>query len=170
MIVFTVTRVSGILLHDKVDNVWEVYWQSLAAETGLILTAMTAFRTLFVSSRAAGNKPPFWHDLKSTIRKALNPWSWLGRSSTGPSHVSGAESADSIKLPSIPGGTLTGVRTFIRGRGRSSFLEAAEGQEENVPLKEEPWQPHNSIAVRHDLSTRSEHVCKARYGPQSAMN
>jgi len=44
-----IIRVSGLENHGQVDPIWLTFWQLLSAEVGLILTAMTAFRTLCVA-------------------------------------------------------------------------------------------------------------------------
>jgi len=49
LIIFTTIRVSGLENHGQVDPIWLTFWQLLSAGIGLILTAMTAFRTLCVA-------------------------------------------------------------------------------------------------------------------------
>ena len=58
MIIITVTRASGLEWQDKLDVLWEVYFQFVAAKVGLILVAMTAFRALFVSRAARNQESP----------------------------------------------------------------------------------------------------------------
>jgi hypothetical protein len=48
MIVVTVMRLVGLRRGRVLDVLWEIYWQFVAAEVGLILTAAAALRTLFV--------------------------------------------------------------------------------------------------------------------------
>ncbi|KAF2233027.1 hypothetical protein EV356DRAFT_449217, partial [Viridothelium virens] len=52
-IVFTVVRAVGMQYHGKLDAIWVNFWQLTAAEVGIILTAITAFRVLFVARRKA---------------------------------------------------------------------------------------------------------------------
>ena len=54
-ITFTITRASGIKFRGRLDAIWEVFFQTIAAEIGMILTAVSAFRELFVS-RAKGRE------------------------------------------------------------------------------------------------------------------
>ena len=49
VICFTLIRAVAIDYQGNVDNVWEIFWQTVAAEIALILTAMTAFRALYIS-------------------------------------------------------------------------------------------------------------------------
>jgi len=67
MIVVTIIWVSGVLIGDKVDGVWESYWLILSAEVGIIMTAVTAFCTFFVacSKHQRGQSPgeqTHWYD------------------------------------------------------------------------------------------------------------
>ena len=50
--------------------------------------------------------------------------------------------------PKIPGGTITGIRTFIDGRGN-------EVEEDVMPLHHKQ-QHRQGIVVQHDLSSMSE--------------
>lgn len=49
LITITLVRASGLTYRGYVDNVWEIYLQFISAEVGLILTSLSAFRTLFVA-------------------------------------------------------------------------------------------------------------------------
>ena len=125
VIIFTVTRASGLEWQDKLDVLWEVYFQIVAAEVGLILIAMTAFRALFVS-RAARNQhspqkhPSFWAKSKLALRRLLDPRRWMSKHSKD---ITGSQEHDTTKygfdgkLPGIPGATMTGVNTFINHQG-----------------------------------------------------
>lgn len=125
VIIFTVTRASGLEWRDKLDVLWEIYFQIVAAEVGLILVAMTAFRALFVS-RAARNQhspqkhPSFWVKSKLALRRLLDPRRWMSKYSKD---ITGGQEHDTTKdgfdgkLPSIPGATMTGVNTFINHQG-----------------------------------------------------
>ncbi len=78
MIIFTVIRAGGLDWQDKLDVVWEVYFQIVAAEVGLILVSITAFRALFVSRAAREQHSPQKHPSllgksKDILRKVLDP-------------------------------------------------------------------------------------------------
>lgn len=128
MITITIIRASGLEWQDKLDVLWEVYFQIVAAEVGLILVSMTAFRALFVS-RAARKQhspqkdPSLWTKSKFALRKLVSPVLWtLKRSENnngGQKYGSTEEDFDG-RLPSVPGATMTGIRTFIDHEGEKT--------------------------------------------------
>lgn len=125
IVVITVTaiRASGMLSDDMIDPVWGIYWQFVSAVVGLVLTAVTAFRTFFVSRRKMNKaQPPLQREMWYTkgrkyIKRSLSPWTW--RSHSIERRPSEQNLDDSVELPQIPHGTLTGIRTFIDGQGRT---------------------------------------------------
>ena len=131
VIIFTVTRASGLEWQDKLDVLWEVYFQIVAAEVGLILVSMTAFRALFVS-RAARNQhspqkgPSVWVKSRYFLRNLIDPRRWISKYSND---ISGGQKVDNTKggfngeLPSIPGATMTGINTFINRQGEEAKSE-----------------------------------------------
>ena len=131
VIVFTVTRASGLEWQDKLDVLWEVYFQIVAAEVGLILVSMTAFRALFVS-RAARNQhsphkgPSVWLKSRYFLRNLIDPRRWISKYSKD---MTGGQKDDTMKdgingeLPSIPGATMTGMNTFINRQGEEAKSE-----------------------------------------------
>lgn len=156
VIIFTVTRASGLEWRDRLDVLWEIYFQIMAAEVGLILVSMTAFRTLFVS-RSSGQRgispkksPDFWKKSQSTLKRLLDPRRWTlnysKRVFKGQKHES---TKDTFGLPSIPNGGMTGVQTFINHQGEThSDLEAAHavwfnGSEEGVQLSTDYYVTEN---------------------------
>ena len=130
VITFTVTRVGGLKWHDKLDVLWEVYFQVVAAEVGLILVSMTAFRALFVS-RAARNQhspqkgPSSWVKSRYFLKNLLDPRRWMSkysRTMTGGQKDATTQGTSNGKLPSIPGATVTGIElnTFIHREGEET--------------------------------------------------
>ena len=126
VVIFTVTRAIGLEWQGKLDVLWEVYFQVVAAEVGLILVAMTAFRALFVSRAASHQRSPaqypdFWLKSKLALRNVFDPRRWTSKSSKdmsgGQKHGSESDDFDG-GLPSIPGATMTGMRTLINHQGR----------------------------------------------------
>ena len=133
VIIFTVTRASGLEWRDRLDVLWEIYFQIMAAEVGLILVSMTAFRTLFVS-RSSGQcgispkkSPGIWKKTQTTLRRLLDPRRWTLNYSKRVSKGQKPESTNgTFGLPSIPNGGMTGVQTFIDHQGVAhADLEAA---------------------------------------------
>lgn len=125
------TRASGLEWQDKLDVLWEIYFQIVAAEVGLILAAMTSFRALFVSRAARNRRSPeshasFWVKGKLAVRRYLDPRLW--RSKHSQDMTRGQESGTTNvgfdrKLPSFPRATMTGINTFINHSGEAPKLE-----------------------------------------------
>lgn len=131
VVIFTLTRASGLVWHGTIDVVWEVYFQIVPAEVGLILVSMTAFRAMFVS-RAARKPhspqkgPSVWVRSRSFLRILVDPRRWMSRHSKD---TTGGQKDDTVKrgfngeLPSIPGATMTGINTFINCQGEEAKSE-----------------------------------------------
>ena len=124
VIIFSVTQTSGLVWRGNLDALWEVYFHILVAEIGLILTSMTAFRALFVSrstsrhQRSPWKTPLFLVKSMKTLRKLLDPRLWSPRQSRESTLIKNKTTECEFGLPSIPGGTMTGMRTFIDGQGQ----------------------------------------------------
>jgi hypothetical protein len=114
--------------------VWETYFIVLAAEVGLSLVAITAFRALYVSK--AKNR-----HLHDTI-KSFN-WYKKGRSvilrivskTTGNNAYGGSGSTEiddrgkAHLKHDIPRGTITGMRTFIDENGKTKHYATMDEEE-----------------------------------------
>ena len=155
-IICTITRISGIHTGrtvPSIDSVWGTYWQYVAANVALTMTAATAFRTFFVVRKdGVQNLPAYrnsWYTRgKLLLQSASRFLSILSRprSSRSKSKTNSAEADenanDFLELRhEIPRGTMTGVRTFISGQGKttaghSRIMETmAEGEfEDTWPL------------------------------------
>lgn len=173
LIAITLTRASGLRIMGALDITWEVYWQFLSTEVGVIIASFAAFRALFVAQ--AGNQHPSgsrgqWYSYsKKLLKKSLSPWTWhvvkSFRHSSKDSNRHGSGHGDEFKeLPDIPRGTMTGIRTFINGRGRTAMgiskimkSRALEEDEEMLP----PRTDHNTreITVQHDIFAHYDEVC-----------
>ena len=72
-------------------------------------------------------------------------------------------------LPAIPRGTMTGVRTFINGRGKtvaraSQMMQSQmEEEEDAVPLAGVGGKHGRTISVQHDITSMSERVCSEHH-------
>lgn len=146
-IICTITRISGINTGrtvKSIDSIWETYWQYVAANIALTMTAATAFRTFFVSQGREGVPQPK-HTWSSAGRKLLQYVTTL-RSWRLKSGVENSEDCGKPVIPvplrqSIPRGTFTGVGTFINGQGRTdaetsiiTHTEDGEQFEDQRPL------------------------------------
>lgn len=129
VIIFTVTRASGLEWQGKLDVLWEVYFQIVAAEVGLILAAMTAFRALFVSRTAqnqlsAQDYPSFLMKGKSALKRLLDPRRWMySKDTTGVEKHGTTNNGFDGRLPNIPGAAITGMHTFINQQGGAAESE-----------------------------------------------
>ena len=131
MIIFTVTRAGGLERQDKLDVLWEIYFQIVAAEVGLILASMTAFRALFVS-RAARDQhspqkgPSVWLKSRYFLRNLLDPRQWTSKYSkdmAGGQKNATTKGGFNGEFPSIPGAAMTGINTFIHRQGKEPRSE-----------------------------------------------
>ena len=114
---------------DSTDSVWETYWQFIAAEIALTMTAATAFRTMFVSRAAEGRRVAraapeldqkgFWYTksqkLLHSILSTRSWYSWTSRKSSGTrdDRHGDWEGKPMTLRQEVPRATLTGMRTFI---------------------------------------------------------
>ena len=128
MIALTLTRVSGIVAGDAIDATWGTYWQYLSAEVGLLMSTATAFRTFFVSrgTRRHEERPhATWYTnllrrLKSVV-SSIRTRSRRQGTKFSSSDGFGERNEDVGGLPQIPRPAMTGIHTFIRRNGRSSW-------------------------------------------------
>lgn len=168
IIVVTIVRVSGLHQGNKLDSVWETFWQMMSAEVGLIMTALTAFRVLFVArNNERGQQRPGAGRQRSSkskqlLRRLLTPSSWRKGGSSQTSGGSGGQDCRGNKMeknfPSIPRGTMTGIRTFIDGQGRTRMGES-QMMQSTVSEETDDISPMSAkIQVQHELSSKSERV------------
>ena len=154
VIIFTVTRASGLQWQHKLDFLWEVYFQVVAAEVGLILVSMTAFRALFVSRAARNQHPPHrgpsvWLKSRCYLRHHIDPRRWMSKHSED---MNGGQTDDIVKggingeLPRIPGAAMTRMNAFISRQG-----EEAKSEIEFLTYPA-------SVAENQDTLSSSKHV------------
>ncbi|PIG86720.1 hypothetical protein AARAC_010734 [Aspergillus arachidicola] len=70
MIALSIIRVSGLIYHDAMDSIWQIYWQFLGSEIGVFLASAVAFRSFFM----ARNKPstPVKYSIKKALKHSLS--------------------------------------------------------------------------------------------------
>ena len=131
VVIFTVTRASGLEWQDKHDVLWMVYFQVVAAEVGLILVSMTAFRALFVS-RAARNQhsphksPSVWLKSRCFSRNLIDPRRWMSKQSkdmNGGQIDNIMEGGINGDLPRIPGARTARTKNFTSRQGEEAKSE-----------------------------------------------
>ena len=142
MIAITITRASGIRWRGKLDSIWEVFFQMIAAEKGLILAAVSAFRALYISrakerrKRSPETQRSRWVSLNRVLYFLLSPRTWRFRpTGSGKENLVDGDVESGNEFPSIPGGTLTGMRSFIDRQGQPT----AQGSQviDSIALTEE---------------------------------
>ena len=173
-IICTITRIAGIQIGHTIrslDSVWEIYWQFVAANVALTMTAATAFRTFFISRvkdrrmLSPRSKDSWYTKSKRLLWSAFSLRSW--RSQPQAEHSgSGGNSDGALELENqIPHGTMTGVRTFINGHGRTKLQNSrtlgstVDGDYEDLHPLHEHTQSTREITVQHDVVFTSEEAC-----------
>ena len=132
----------------KVDSTWAIFWQFMAAALGLSMTAVTAFRSLFIShqvARTQGSPPAVWRlykKSKEAMRRTFTFRTWLSKSTKDSTTLRASEEGD-VELGSIECGTITGLRSFIAGYRKTKpdasriMQSTAMGEEDDtLPLSE----------------------------------
>ena len=124
MVALTITRISGLKFKGNFDTIWETYWLILAAEVGIMLTSIAAFRAFFVSrsnrNRDRGSQPlgarmQWCHQEKRYLKDRFSFSLW--RSNSRVQELSrGYEANEDDELPmsnllDIPQAHITGSRT-----------------------------------------------------------
>ena len=134
MIILAIVRVSGIHVRqkDNVDIVWDIFWLQVEAAIAVIMVSITAFRSMLgiKALKAREKRERNWLD--SCRPKVLDRY--FKKSTPNRSELA--------ELPSIPGATLTGMRTVIHGTGV---------WEDSRTINHEPQE----IKVTHQFSTES---------------
>lgn len=145
IIIIAIIRSSSLRVQDKIDPVWALYWQYMTAEIGIIMAALTAFRQFFVArSNEKGQQSlelfQHWGSRsKQLIRRILTPSTWQTKTMSGISTGKG-DGDQSYNLPPVPRGTMTGIRTFINGHGRSKMGTSRISERTCMdPKEEDAW-------------------------------
>ncbi|KAK4168393.1 hypothetical protein QBC43DRAFT_310179 [Cladorrhinum sp. PSN259] len=135
MIVITVVRITGLRWRGKPDSVWETFFIIMAAEIGLSLVAVTAFRELYVSKTRhrrqaddGDNIRSFgWYGAKS--KSVFRPWAAKGTVTTSSSASNRTDGFENMEMGNgqfigyeVSGGTMTGLQTFVEANGRTVYL------------------------------------------------
>jgi len=139
MVLIAIIRISQV--HIKTYNIWATFWQQLEGCVAILMVSLTAFRTLFVSSshRSRQREQRFSHSDQRSWYRYKNSRERDGRA-MGRARIE-------IMLFSA---TLTGMRTFIRGSPRTSFVPAYVRHTNGLGS--------NAISVTHDLKWDSDSI------------
>lgn len=135
------------------------YWQFVAANIAIMMTAATALRTFFISGVGSRESPsPESKEARKFVRQTLIPHSWLSKRSAG-NPGDGSNWNRPFKHPlQAPRAMMTGIRTFIHGQGRTrtgdsqmvhSMIE--ERHEDSWPLSPK-GRSAPSIIIEQDIA------------------
>lgn len=134
MVILTIVRIAGLTWRGKLDSVWETYFMVIPAEVGLALVAITAFRALYISRSKSRPAPTAitsfgWYDKgKSAVWKIITKTT--GKTpSAGSGSLQNDPKADGWIGNDIPHGTMTGMRTFIQGNGKTKIYATMDEEE-----------------------------------------
>lgn len=183
VVICTVIRAAGLRNGNRVDFVWETYWQYIAASTGLSMTAATAFRSLFISHRSDQEREQeqsgshrHWF---SSVRRKLGGKKVFARRSWPSKPPSSKQSGDTtlgsssvdhdLELGNVESGTITGLRSFIHNFGRtkatttSQIMRSQEPREDNE--LDDTWPLSNKVVTGGGpISQRQDPVPAAEGG------
>lgn len=103
MVVCALTRMSAYRLRGVIDLTWQIFWQHVEGSVALMMASVTTFRTAFVA--VGGKRNEKKEKIPSyTVRQRV-----LAKLK---------KAAEIDGLPSVPGATMTGLRTFIHRNNR----------------------------------------------------
>ncbi|KAK3387420.1 hypothetical protein B0H63DRAFT_156993 [Podospora didyma] len=132
MIAISIARIAGLVWKDKLDTVWETFTVIIAAEIGLTLVSITAFRALYISQtkrhhnkRVHGSTTYYWYQKgKMSFLHFASRVTGKGGHASYLDDLNETELADGRFMRNeIPRGTMTGVGTFMEGNGKITVLD-----------------------------------------------
>ena len=153
-----------------IDAVWELYWQFISAEVGLITASATAFRSFFISRTnepiTTSTEARTWYQkAQQLMRHTFFHQNWESRSSDSTATLSRVRGQiNEIELPRISHDTMTGIQTFIDGHGRSTRATSrTRHNRRRGGIEDDDWgsvttDMHGGIRVEHEISVKAESV------------
>jgi hypothetical protein len=154
MIMVTAARIGGLKHQGKLDYLWETYFIVVAAEIGLTLVAITAFRALYVAkvkTRSHDTITSFgWYDKgRSTFRKILNSITRKTASSNTKEHSEMEDMKRTAFIKgSIPHATMTGVRSYMEGKRNDEESVTDMAMYGRSSQEQIAWRESNTSSVR----------------------
>ena len=144
---------AGLRSKGELDSTWEVFWQFTAAALGVTMSAATAFRSLFVSHQIEKSHGSPWgmerlyKRSKDFIRNTFILRTWRSNPNNDSKTSRPSKNSD-IELGRIERGTITGLRTFISGFGRTKRGESQAIQSAVTEDDEDTWPLSTKIAAK----------------------
>ena len=133
-------RVSGLKFRGTFDEVWLFAWQHIEACVAVAMISLTAFRSVFVGSEA----------LRAQRESPKKPWYSSSIEAIRRKRARQNSDKEAIRgLPSIPGATLTGMRTYIRGGHGAGMSQNTTGSTTIYDGEVDDWPLYKS---RHEAS------------------
>lgn len=149
MIIIAIIRVSGFVKKNTFDIVWISFWHHFEGAVAIMMVSLTAFRSMLGINA-----------LKAREKERMER-SWFSNRPKLPARYFKKETQDesnSQQLPSIPGATLTGMRTLINDSGiwnESKAIEITNKLEKGWPKTASPEPQEFELA---HLSTELEYL------------
>lgn len=156
MIIIACVRVLAFNINGTYNAVWGLFWHQAEAAVAIIMVSITAFRSLL------GLKA-----LKAQKKKEMERSWFADRAKQRTRYFKKTTEAksESEQLPSIPGATLTGMRTFIDGNGiwdESMEMGKIHQLEKNALGATASHQPQEN-EVNHPISITSNNFEEAKH-------
>ena len=127
MIIIAIVRISGMVFKNTFDMVWVLFWLQVEGAVAIIMVSITAFRSLLgikaLKEREKQKMERFWFSYRP------KPLAKDFKKET-------QAKSKSQQLPSVPGATLTGMRSFINGSGiwdESTAMKMTHKSEKDWP-------------------------------------
>lgn len=130
MVVVALIRISAYGLRGNIDLTWQLFWLYMEACIALTMASVTTFRTVFITVSSKRNEKKHQRPSYSMRQRLVAKLGGRSR----PDELEKWENEEG--LPTVPGATLTGMRTFIR-RNNRTFGGTTEMRSEYDRLEEE---------------------------------
>lgn len=123
VVILTVIRITGLSNQGKANAIWETWCIAISAEVGMSLVGVSAFRALYVAK--ARNR---------RVNRTIRSFGWYNKglsifrriTNTHAARPDDEKKGDTKLENDIPRGTMTGMRTFIDGNGRTRLDETTD--------------------------------------------
>lgn len=122
MIVVAVVRISGFVYRHAFDEGWVYLWQQIESCVSVSTISLTAFRIMFVAGTSRREQSPRRWSEKGA-------WKWRGLAKRDQGGTGGLDDV------TIPGATLTGMATLIRGARTQAIISILNDDIEEWPLR-----------------------------------
>lgn len=166
MIIIACVRVLAFNINGTYNAVWGIFWHQAEAAVAIIMVSITAFRSLLGL-----------RSLKAQKKKEMERYWFADRAKLQIRYFKKRREAEaeseveSEQLPSIPGATLTGMRTFLNGNESwDESMEMGKIQKlERESSSAASLQPHEN-EVNHQISTTTHISDKSEHAKVAAVN